>query len=995
MERKPLSTKVAKKLDLIMATWNVRTMLQAGRMQEIRNEMIAYKIDIMALQEIRWQGQGRIDKPDYTLLYSGSVKKTGQLGTGFMMSTAVKKCLLEFEPQSNRICKIRLKGKFRNVTLISAHAPTNEKDDQEKESFYEDLEEVYNRIPRYDMVIIMGDFNAKIGKQEYQQQVTGPYSIHDINNENGNMLTQFATRNKLMVKSTMFPHKHIHLGTWKIPGTNEVNQIDHVLVTSRHSSSVIDIRSCRGPNCDSDHYLVKIKVRERIANAQTVPRRKTRRWEVEKLNKDTVRREKYQQALKSNLKPAREEGEGSVQKTWEQLEMAIKAAAGETLGEVKNRRNVEWFDEECAAYISEKNRARQKMIHKETRSNYEEYREWRRKTNRLCKRKKRENMMKQMEEINLLNQQNERRKFYKAVNNMKKGFQPRMNGCKGKDGKMIGEEKEILERWTEHFKELLKEGEENDNEQENHKENHTPKIKPDCTKELIQEICNEPTKAEVERTIQRMKNNRAPGEDTIVAELIKYGGDGLVDAVYELMKLIWTTENMPQEWDIGIICPIYKKGDKLECNNYRGITLLNNMYKIFSSILNGRMKTATEKIIGEYQCGFRQNKSTTDQLFILRQMIERHNEHGLELHMLFMDFKQAFDSIKRGKLFMAMDSMGIPQKLIRLTKMTMRQTKARVKIDNQLGVPFEYDKGVKQGDSLSTTLFILALHNAVQEIDQRGTIYTKSSQICAYADDVVVVTRSETKIRQVYKEIERRTQEMGLMVNEKKTKYMMISTRQKQRQIQNLKVGDKTFEGVSKFRYLGNVIDREGRISECIKDRIQAGNKAYAANYHMLKSKIIKRAVKIQIYKTMIRPVATYGSETWTLAKSDENRLKIFERKILRKIYGPVYEGDTWRIRYNEELNRLTKGKDIVKFIKAQRIRWLGHVKRMEEGAMPRKTMEGRLYIGRRKGRPRLRWMDDVVEDLKTMKIRQWTEKVKSREQWRQIVKEAKAHPGL
>jgi hypothetical protein len=101
----------------------------------------------------------------------------------------------------------------------------------------------------------------------------------------------------------------------------------------------------------------------------------------------------------------------------------------------------------------------------------------------------------------------------------------------------------------------------------------------------------------------------------------------------------------------------------------------------------------------------------------------------------------------------------------------------------------------------------------------------------------------------------------------------------------------------------------------------------------------------MQIYRTLIRPVATYGAETWTLTKSDENLLRIFERKIMRKIYGPIQEGDIWRIRFNEELNRAMNGEDIVKFIKAQRIRWLGPVKRMEVGAMPKRMMEGRPHL--------------------------------------------------
>ena len=228
-------------------------------------------------------------------------------------------------------------------------------------------------------------------------------------------------------------------------------------------------------------------------------------------------------------------------------------------------------------------------------------------------------------------------------------------------------------------------------------------------------------------------------------------------------------------------------------------------------------------------------------------MTERHNAHGLDLHMLFIDFKQAFDSINRERLFGAMDRMGIPQKLIRLIRMTMCQTKTRVKTDKQISAPFEFNKGVKQGDGLSTTLFILALHNAAQETDQRGTIYTKSSQICAYADDVVIVTRSESGLRQAYTETEEKTQQMGLIVNEKKTKYMIVSATQKGRQTQNWRAGDKVFERVPSFKYLGNVIYKEGRLSECVKDRIQEGNRAYAANHHVLKSKIIKRSAKMQI----------------------------------------------------------------------------------------------------------------------------------------------------
>jgi hypothetical protein len=101
-------------------------------------------------------------------------------------------------------------------------------------------------------------------------------------------------------------------------------------------------------------------------------------------------------------------------------------------------------------------------------------------------------------------------------------------------------------------------------------------------------------------------------------------------------------------------------------------------------------------------------------------------------------------------------------------------------------------------------------------------------------------------------------------------------------------------------------------------------------------------------------------------------------------------ENNVWSIRFNEELNTLLKGEDIVRCIKSQRIRWLGNVERMEK-----RMLNGRLYSKRRKGRPKMRWLDDVESDLKKMEVKGWDEKMRDREQWRQVVEEAKAHPGL
>ena len=150
--------------------------------------------------------------------------------------------------------------------MICIHAPTEDKSEEEKDMFYDDLNKVYNKSPRRDIKLILGDMNAKVGTEEFYQPTIGRHSLHTVSNENGTRLINFASSRSMVIASTTFEHKNIHKITWKSPDGETHNQMDHLLVDSRHLSDVIDVRTYRGANVDSDHFLVIARIRSRISN---------------------------------------------------------------------------------------------------------------------------------------------------------------------------------------------------------------------------------------------------------------------------------------------------------------------------------------------------------------------------------------------------------------------------------------------------------------------------------------------------------------------------------------------------------------------------------------------------------------------------------------------------------------------------------------------------------------------------------------------------------
>jgi hypothetical protein len=133
---------------------------------------------------------------------------------------------------------------------------------------------------------------------------------------------------------------------------------------------------------------------------------------------------------------------------------------------------------------------------------------------------------------------------------------------------------------------------------------------------------------EVEMAIEKLERHRSTGIDQIPAELIKAGGRIIRSEIHKLIISIWNKEALPEEWKESVIVPIYKKGDKTDCSNYRGISILSTTYKILSNILQSRLTPYSEEIIGDHQCGFRRNRSTIDHIFGIRQILEKKREYN-------------------------------------------------------------------------------------------------------------------------------------------------------------------------------------------------------------------------------------------------------------------------------------------------------------------------------------------------------------------------------
>ena len=234
---------------LRFGTWNVLSLVSSStQLYQLSQNIDQYRLDLLGITETHMPGSGTTLLDNGSLLiHSGRVDGIKRQGVGLSLSKRIRNSLISFTPTSERVLTARLHSKQINISVVVAYAPTEGAEESEKDKFYRTLTDTFDELPRHDIKLLLGDFNAKVTSGRYgSEAVIGGESLHSSSNDNGTRLVDFCATNQLVIGGTLFEHKNIHKGTWRSPNGLTVNQIDHICIGKRFRQSLFDVRVCRG-----------------------------------------------------------------------------------------------------------------------------------------------------------------------------------------------------------------------------------------------------------------------------------------------------------------------------------------------------------------------------------------------------------------------------------------------------------------------------------------------------------------------------------------------------------------------------------------------------------------------------------------------------------------------------------------------------------------------------------------------------------------------------
>ena len=929
------------------ATLNVGTL--TGRSRELSDLLKRRRIDIACIQETKWKGAKSRDIGEgYKLFYHGITSSRN--GVALAVSENLRDSITAVDRISDRLMSIRIATGTTTAHVISCYAPQPGCAAEERDRFWTQLESHVGTIDANEPLFIGGDLNGHVGESRNGfDRIHGGYG-YGTRNEGGDQVLEFAEACDLAVTNTFFKKRPSHLITYSSGG--HCTQIDYWMVRRRDLRQVMDTKVIPSDNVAPQHKLLvldfNLHLRPPIILTTT---NRIKWWKLPS----------HVESFVNTLGPIETNLGYSSKATWEETTRQIREAGSKTLGKTKpGRRYVDkqiwWWNDNVQCAIKAKKAAFKKWLKTKADADFAIYHQLKSTAKREVTTAKADHIQDLYERLNTREGANDVYRLARSRHQATVDIGQVMH-IKDTQGVLLRKPEDVLKRWREHFDLIC-----------NEEFPHPPISEASPIQGAVPQI----TIAEVEAAIHFMKNGKATGPDDIPSEAWKKMGPCGAEFLSNFFNKCIEENEIPTTWKTSVTIPIWKgKGDVTNCSNYRPIRLLCHSMKIFERVLDARLRGIVE--ISTNQCGFVKGCGTTDAIHAARLLMERHREKRKTIHMAFLDLEKAFDRVPHNLIWYSLRSHGVPEIYIRWIRLLYSNATSSIRCPVGVSEPFDIRVGVHQGSALSPLLFILCMDTVTADLQ------TPHPWSLLYADDVMLASETRNELEQQVNRWKTRLDEYGMRLNLTKTEYLECGL-----QVDGtIKVNGVQLGKTTEFRYLGSRLVSDGDSIPDARARVNATWMKWRQVTGILCDRKMPLHLKSKIYRTVVRPVALYGSECWPTTRTHEQMLHTMEMRMLRWSLGVTKLDHVT----NEHVRESLGVAPIEEKMRESRLRWYGHVLRANTQSVARRAYDLNPDGRRPQGRPKKRWLDTIKEDMRAVGVK--PEDANNRVVWRAMCKSA------